>query len=258
MNDVPGWQSSKHPVAGRAGRIKMNAVLIISILLVAVICFALRRWQRKPPDDYPNFYFEPARSGGLFDDQSSDNANERLTSAKAEGQALADRAALVARAAQGDQETLAEAYASGDAALYGEVLDALVERAATAQDLRSLASYITQSDRLRASTKLAAALIESWRGSPSRRALADVLHCAALSDDPAAFQRAVETALEYWRDGRLSRLSAEELRELVESSYWMLGPEARRSGAGFVLKRRLAVVRRELATATQRASSSPN
>jgi hypothetical protein len=82
-----------------------------------------------------------------------------------------------------------------------------------------------------------------------------MLHIAALSDDAAIYQQAVETVLQVWRNGRLPEISSEELYALIENQYWMLASEAKRSGAGFVLKRRLVSVRRELAAAARRASN---
>ena len=234
----------------------MSAVLIISFLLLTLIAFALHRWQRKPfHEDAPRF--APPRGGGLFSDQSSVAADEHPTNAETQIRILEQRTGLVARAMEGESETLAEAQASGDPDLYREVLDALVERAMSAdEDLLALASQIAESGHLRANPKLAAAVIEVWKRAPDKRALAVMLHLAALADDAATYQRAVETVMLWWREGRVPRLSAEELQALVESHYWVLAPEARRSGAGYFLKRMLASVRRELAAAAQRASSS--
>ena len=52
--------------------------------------------------------------------------------------------------------------------------------------------------------------------------------------------------------GRLEGLGAEDLRALFEAEYWLLSSEAKRSGAGFVLKQKLADVRRRLAAGARR------
>jgi hypothetical protein len=49
-------------------------------------------------------------------------------------------------------------------------------------------------------------------------------------------------------------LSAGELRALCEAEYWVLSSEARRTGAGFILKHTLAEVCRRLAASTGRES----
>jgi len=73
-----------------------------------------------------------------------------------------------------------------------------------------------------------------------------MLHLAALSNDAAVYQTAVEIALEFWRGGYLSEVSPQELRAIFEGEYWILSSATRSSGAGFLLKRTLAVARREL------------
>ncbi len=96
------------------------------------------------------------------------------------------------------------------------------------------------------SRRLAAALMEQWRASPARAATAKMLHLVALSDDASLYRQAVELALDFWRAGRIPDLTAEELRSLVEGEFWVLSSQARSSGAGFVLKRSLSRLRREL------------
>ena len=231
----------------------MGTALIISLLLFAFTAFAISRRQRRSSQAHAAHSFAPPHPISLFDDQAT-AAREALDAAGREAAAGAWRAALLARAARGDHATLAEAQAEGDAALYREALDALVARSwDSAEGLRALASYLAEQREWRASTKLAERLIEAWEMSPGdKRSLAAVLHTAALAADAATFDKAVSTALRCWREGRLPGLSAAELRALVETEFWVLAPEARRSGAGFILKRQLVNVRRELAAATRR------
>lgn len=232
----------------------MNAVLIISVLLFAFTAFALYRWPRQPSNEDTTNYFTPPHSGGLFSHQAAVSANASLATAETDHRVAEQRAALLARAAEGDQAALAEAHATGDAAFYREVLDMLTAQATESdENLQALASHITRSGELRASAKLATALIEAWQRSPDKGALGEVMHMAALADDAAIYQQAVETVLQVWRDGRLPQVQAEKLYALIENQYWMLTSEARRSGANFVLKRMLVSVRRELAAAARRA-----
>jgi hypothetical protein len=242
----------------RAERHTMNVVLIISVLLLAFTAFAFYRWSRKPSSEDTEHYLMPPRSGGLFSHQGSVSANAPATNATADTdkQIAERRAALIKRAAEGDQSTLAEAHMTGDATLYREVLDALTARASeNSEHLHALAARIKGSGELRASAMLAAGLIEAWRQAPERPALVEMLHIAALADDAAIYQQAIEVALQVWRDGRLPQISSEELHALIENEYWTLASEAKRSGEGFVLKRMLVSVRRELATAKPRASA---
>jgi hypothetical protein len=72
------------------------------------------------------------------------------------------------------------------------------------------------------------------------------LHIAALADDAAVYQRAVEVALRFWREGNLPDVSAQELRSILDGEFWILSSPTRSSGAGFLLKNVLAGARREL------------
>lgn len=188
--------------------------------------------------------------GGLFGELSpADEA--ALLAAEKEANRSAERSRLLARAREGDKQALAEAHAAGDAGLYNEVLDALSEHADSDQRLLSLVSYVARNEALRVNQKLAAKFIESWKRSPDRNTTAKMLHVAALSGDASVYQHAIETAAQFLNDRAVPSLSADELRQLIESEYWILPAESRNSGAGFVLKRRLARLRRELTATTK-------
>jgi hypothetical protein len=231
----------------------MVTVLITSFLLIAAISYAIYCWQRTSSNENAGRALQPPPAGsrGLFSDEHSD----ALTAAsllEAEKQSSEQRARLRERAAQGDRAVLLEAHALGDKAFYDEVLDAL---ALSVEDndkkLFALVSYITRSEQLRVNARLAERFLESWKTSTDRRSVAVVLHIAARADDAAVYQRAVETAHQSWLEGQLPAVSAEELRSLFDGEYWLLSQSVRSSGEGFVLKRKLAGLRREL----ERASS---
>ena len=216
-------------------------------LLLAVAAAAIYLWQREATDSSSDRALASPVRRGLFDHFSG--GPDRAEALEA-NQAFQARASLKKRASEGDVESLRAAYELADAGLYHEVLEALVEQAATGQEtLRALVSQIATSNDLRANIRLAELVIEAWKNEPGRRATAEALHIAALSDDATTYQAAVELAIEYSRSGRLPELSAEDLIALVESQYWALSSDARSSGAGFALKQRLAGVRRELTTA---------
>jgi len=225
----------------------VSAVLIISFLLLTAISFAIYRSKRWSSDASLESDPAPLRPRSLFDERilPEESKNSAADSQREEFSRL--RAALLARAAQGDKDTLREAHAAANASLYGEVLDALLGQAGSStENLCALASYIARSEDLRSNTKLAESLIEAWKTSPGEIPLAEVLHIAALSDDAAAYRKACETALQFWRTNSLPYTSAKTLYALIESQYWVLAPQARSSGAGFVLKQTLAEARREL------------
>jgi hypothetical protein len=131
----------------------------------------------------------------------------------------------------------------------------LVKRAqSSAEELRALSAFVAESRDLRGGVGLSQAFSRQWEQAPDAASTARALHLAALGDDAGEFARVVEQAINLRREGRLSGLGAEDLRALVESEFWVLTAEARASGAGFILKQKLAAVRDELTT--RQASST--
>jgi hypothetical protein len=112
---------------------------------------------------------------------------------------------------------------------------------------------------LRGSPDLAAAYTKLWQQQPDRQTTAQLLHLAALSDDANTFERAIAAACDALRANRLGEIRPEELSALIESEYWVLSSDARRTGAGFVLKQRMSNLREELLLpAASRKPESPN
>jgi hypothetical protein len=224
----------------------MIVIIVISFLALIGAIFTIYALRQTPSREIdrpglPTRHFE-----GLFDSTGVapllEERHEALSSA---------RRTLVEIARNGDLTSLSEAHSTGDAALYSDVLSALLEWASNSQeDLAALVSRISKSGHLRANNELARRLIEKWKTNPDRRSTTEMIHIAALSDDAESYQQAVEAALDMWRRGQLAQFSADELAELLVSQYWVIAPEARRGGVGFALKRKLSGVRRELATTT--------
>ncbi len=230
----------------------MITILTISVLsLFFLVLAAIYLRQRQPHIEENLSSFPPSQVRSLFS-ETAEAAARRLR-AEAEAQKQAQREALLARAAQGDSSVLREATADGEAAFYDEALKALV-RAATGspgstEKLQRLATQITRHKELRANVELAHEMIARWQQSSDRKSLGEMLHIAALADDVAVYQQAVEAALVQWRDGSLTDVSASYLRALIESESWVMASAARTSGAGFPLQQTLSNVRQELAAA---------
>ena len=224
----------------------MSAILIISVLLVFVASFAILRTKRSRSQEVAGELPPGVSPRGLFDAASEDDETPK------ESPEQVRRGALRERAERGDLSALTEARAAGDAALYRFVLDGLVGRASgDAARVRELARHVAGGRDLRASPELAEMLLGVWRGEPTPSSTAELLRVSALSDDAGTFGRAVSEVLEVWEAGGLDKFTAEDLRSLFEAEYWLLSSEAKRSGAGFVLKQKLADVRRRLSTRTR-------
>jgi hypothetical protein len=224
---------------------KVSAILVISVLLIFVASLALLRTKRPRSNEEADELPPGFVPRGLFADAQgrapADAAPEAKSSVELER-------ALRARAERGDLTALDDARTAGNPAVYRATLDALTARAADSpEDLRALAAHIARGEDLRSSPALAERLLELWKESPTRSATAGLLRVAALSDDAETFGLAVSTVLRAWEEGRLEGARAEELRALFEAEYWLLSSEARRSGAGFLLKQKLADARRRLA-----------
>jgi hypothetical protein len=228
----------------------VSAILIISVFLIVVASIAILRSKRQPSRDDAGYFHPDARPPLLFSGEDKQDETEKEAG---EDASAAFRRSLISRAAQGDFEVLKDA--SGDAGVYRLVLDRLVERAVSAEELGALADFIRGNEGLRASTALAGLLLEDFESSPSQASVTRLLRAAALSDDASVFERAVSSVARARKEGRLDGLRAEELQALFEGEYWLLSSEAKRSGAGFLLKQRLAHARRELSTGKRRANS---
>jgi len=221
----------------------VSAILIISVLLIFVASFAILRTRRHTSTEDTQRLPPGLSPRGLFD--APDAAEEARAREEARQRLFAD--GLRERAARGDLSALNEAAGAGDPALYRFVLDGLVGRCAgDAESLRSLSSHIARGDGLRASPELAEMLLGQWRLAPAPASTAELLRVSALSDDAGTFGRAVSEVLQLWEGGRLAGVGADALRALFEAEYWLLSSEARVSGAGFVLKQKLADARRRL------------
>jgi hypothetical protein len=229
----------------------MVALLITSFFLLAGITYVIYLWQRPSSNEDAQFSLPPPRSASLFDEAGLNEARPRELQS-GEAATAEHRRDLLARASAGDKEALPDAHALGDAALYDEVLNALVLHADSEKRLLALVSFIARSAaHLRVNSLLAEKFIESWKASPDRNSTAEMLHVAALASNANVYRAAIETAYQFWRDRRLQQISAIELRQLIESEFWILAPAVRNSGAGFVLKRKLAQLRRQLAAEKQ-------
>ncbi len=185
---------------------------------------------------------------GLFAEQQAEESR-LLAIAEARLRDEDHRQQLLNLAADGEESALDEAGNLADREFYAQVLQTLAAQAnGNSEQLRSIAEYIVDSQKLRSSSKFAETMLDLWPVPISQRSLADMLYLAALADDPAMFQRTVSKAIQLWRSDLRSKVSAKDFLATVESAYWLISGEVRYSGQGFLLKQAIADVRRELAT----------
>lgn len=237
----------------------MIALFIIAFVLLAATAYTFYRRQHASPDYRAELESRHATPRSLFEHQAEHTPLDGAAQAHRE---LEERNALwLKRASEGDSTTLAEAERANDPALYGRVLNNLVLWAeASEANLRSLAAFINNDSGLRGSPELAAAYTKLWQQQPDRQTTAQLLHLAALADDANTFEQAVVAVSDWLRQSHADELRPDELLALIESEYWVLSSEARRAGAGFLLKQRLTSLREELLllAAASRKAESPN
>jgi hypothetical protein len=227
----------------------MVTLLFTAIFIIGLVAITLYFWAPRAKNGEQSLLPPPAPPRGLFSDQ--DGFEFALLPSETDPDAREpERISLIERAGSGDKSALGDAQAFGDQAFYNEVLDRLLANADRAATLLALVSFVTRNE-LPVSSKLAEAVIESWKNSPDRSSTATALHLAALADNAALYQNTVEAALDLWRRGSLAGVSRAELGALFDGEFWLLSARSRSSGAGFVLKRALANARRELETAVR-------
>ena len=226
----------------------MVTLLITAFAVLILIGIGIYFWQ-KPAADYSENVLPPSPNArGLFADNDGSSIaeeNERLALAAND---LAE--SLIVRAKKGEHSALDDAHSSNNPVLYDRVLTELVRVSESNPKLLGLMSHLSQND-LPVNQSLARAAIASWKQIPDRRGTAKALHFAALSDDSDTYREAVESALGFWRQGKLEDVSAAELKALFDGEFWILSAHTRSSGAGFVLKRTLESARRELEAAAK-------
>lgn len=231
----------------------MSVLFIVTLVLLAAVAYRIFRKQQELNSYRAERELYPSQPRSLFDQAPEAEEARRLAAARALTESARDpdefRITLLARAAGGDMTALAEAHRGGDPGLYRSVLSEALDWAKDSEEnLNALAAFVaSDTSRLRGSRELADAYRELWERAPDRATTARLLHLAALSDDADVFGEAVGTAARALREGRLANLSAEDFRALAESEFWVLSTESRTTGAGFVLKQRLASLRQELA-----------
>ena len=210
-----------------------------SAFIIGLLAVALYFWQKPKQNDEQDSLPGLPQPRSLFSELNAEQLAASLEDEETR------RAAITERARGNDKSALKEAHAFGDNVFYGAVLDLLVANVDSEPGLLSLASYMTRNE-LPVNNTLAQAMLDLWTTAPDRSSTAKALHFAALADDAKLYQRAVETALQFWRDGRLADSTPHELKALFDGEFWILSARTRSSGAGFVLKRTLESARREL------------
>jgi hypothetical protein len=191
---------------------------------------------------------------GLFADEIEAEAIKQ-EEAQAKERAREKRRCLLERASKNDLTVLDEAHNTNDPDFYRDALRRLIAATGRQPDgLHAISKYIIESGTLRSTCEFAQTMIEQLSRSLDRQTFTEMLYLAALCDDAATFQMAVDVAVRNWREGKLQHVSAKDLLTTTESAYWLIASKERDSGSAFLIKQAIANVRRELAAATRQSA----
>ncbi|HEX8196253.1 MAG TPA: hypothetical protein VF571_08700 [Pyrinomonadaceae bacterium] len=127
---------------------------------------------------------------------------------------------------------------------WNEAVEILTERARSDDDVRRLASFCLD-NQFNVNSTIINAFQKIWAASPDLRTTGEMFRLAAAADNADALLDVLNEAEQFYQTGKLIDASSSELSELAENHYWLLSESARLSGAGFILKERLADLRRK-------------
>jgi hypothetical protein len=223
----------------------VTAVLaIILVVLVALRAVAASRSTSGSDEGRRDLEPPAPRYSGLFAPTAAETETESRRIERA-----TRREGILRSASSGDVTALERAIEAGGTTLYGEALEALVRRADGDPEVYSRIVAVLRGDAsLRGRSELTRLARSRWIASPSRRSLVEFLHLAAIADDAERLDDAVSDVVDFVRRNGPAHVTADDLVDLCNAEFWTLAPEARNSGSASALKRRLASLRRELAT----------
>lgn len=215
-------------------------IIIISAAVASITFLVSRRKSLPPPQQNISDFPENYRSLFAPDEEElrewQKEQDEKLQAEKQAG----FRQDLLSRAEKQDFNSLLEAKVFGDSRLYNEVFQILIQ-----SDADKLADFVTRNG-LRANTGLVELSAKKLSENPTLDNLLKLAHLSALTDSAEIFLQTIETTSNLWKEKRLDGISGEKLIEILESHYWSLAGEARVSGAGYLLKEKLASMHREI------------
>lgn len=88
-------------------------------------------------------------------------------------------------------------------------------------------------------------LRHTWGENPTKRDAVTFLVTASETESASVYSSVVNDVIREWRAGRIDGLSSADLAELIESHLWLLPNEEKMSGAGFVIKQEISMLRSE-------------
>ncbi|HEX8737845.1 MAG TPA: hypothetical protein VF721_21115 [Pyrinomonadaceae bacterium] len=212
--------------------------LITAVAAAVTIPIYLRRQKTLPSTVETPAQFQTIQYQSIFAP-----SEEEIRAQQAEDEAgLREmlRQKILAKAETSDFTALIEAKDYGDE-FYELVLKELVFRC-DAERFAALSSFIDE-NKLRTNAEFIERFQAFGENFAGKKDLIRLLHFAALSGSAEIFAATVETAIKISRG--LKDFTQTDLFQLAESEFWLLPQTEKASGAGFVLKQKLAKLRSE-------------
>lgn len=216
-------------------------VIAVGLFSILGFSFYLKRKTNLIKSENQKQFADPPVYRSLF--EPSDTEMRALEIEQKAKQTEEQKRAIFACAEAGDFNALVEAR-NFEIGFYDKVLSKLVETAETDENFASLCAFLEAND-LRTNAETVRKLETVWRKSPDKKDTIKLLHLAAKTESAEFFSETLENVIQHWRNGFLPQLTYENLLHLAESEFWLLPPDAKTSGAGFLLKQKLASLRAE-------------
>ena len=213
-------------------------ILLTAIAAAVTISIFLKRQKSLPPAPENSPQFQPIQYQSIFAP-----SEEEIRAQQAEDQAKQrgmQRQEILAKAETDNFSALIEARDFGDE-FYGRVLKELTFRC-DSENFASLSSFIEE-NKLRTNAEFIKRFQSFEENSPGRKDLIRLLHFAALSGSAEIFSATLEDAINISKG--LEDFTETDIFQLAESEFWLLPQTEKASGAGFLLKQKLAKLRSE-------------
>lgn len=220
---------------------------IIAVGLVSILGFSfyLKRKTKLIGSENQKQFAEPPLYRSLFEPNDAERRALKIEQQSEKRKNFQQE--IFAKADANDFYALLEAQ-SFEVNFYNEVLSKLIQNAENAEKdekLFSLCAFLDENN-LRTNIEIVARLKTVWQKSFDKKDTIQLLHFSAKTESAEIFSETLETVIQHWQKDFIKNISFEELKRLVESEFWLLPANARTSGAGFLLKQKLANLRREV------------
>jgi hypothetical protein len=129
--------------------------------------------------------------------------------------------------------------------IWTDALEILTERANTNEDVCALVSFVLRNEKLNVNNSIVENFRQIWEHAPDLPGTTKLFLLSARTTNANLFLETLVHAEQFVAAEKIN-LQHSELYDLAAAHYWLLPSAARTSGAGFLLKQKLADSRREL------------